>query len=336
TCGAKRRFLTPRSARSADAPSARCGANGGCGARATSCTGTTSMANAPRSRPRSRSTPEAGCVPPSHPTTPKPSSGSSPSISLQADHLEGPVERHGAGDVADAGWVPAGSAEWWDAVGGEAVGDGSEGPSGGHVVGDAVADVVREEGWFDGSQSSAVALGVGFADPFADAAAFPCGDRHHDVGDELAGRGGGVDAEVEGDEGPAVFAGPAEHGAEVDDGAGEAVELGHDQDVGVAPVEPVKHGSEGGAAAQGRAADAGVGGHLEELPSPMGGLSFDRGPLGVHAEAGFDLLAGADPGVADGPPRAVCGVVGLGQRVSWVVGCSGLGPTLNTTLRTDP
>ena len=46
-----------------------------------------------------------------------------------------------------------------------------------------------------------------------------------------------------------VFADPGEDEAEVDDGAGEPVEFGDDQDVALAVVEPVENVSEVGAPA---------------------------------------------------------------------------------------
>lgn len=80
----------------------------------------------------------------------------------------------------------------------------------------------------------------GFARPLTDQPAFVLRRRRHNVGGELTDGCRGVNAEVKADNGPTTALGPLQQRPEVGDRSRQAVELGHDQHVGLPPVEPLQ------------------------------------------------------------------------------------------------
>ncbi len=123
-----------------------------------------------------------------------------------------------------------------------------------------------------------------------------CGARD-DVRSELAHGRGRIYAEVKADDGPAALARTIEQPAEVSNGAGQPVELCHDEHRGLAAVEAVKRRLQRGTAQVLRR--QALLDNKFKLPAAALCLRAKGGALGVEAEAGRRLLVGADTHVPE-------------------------------------
>jgi hypothetical protein len=130
-----------------------------------------------------------------------------------------------------AGIPPLTASGSGNATGVEVVGDCSQG----HATGSGDEDRVRHAtGNEPGAAQLVASRSLGrecHAGSFTNQLPLVLRKRRHDVREHLYGGRGGVDAEVERDDLPALPAGDLHEVDEVDEGSAETVQLGHDQDV---------------------------------------------------------------------------------------------------------